>query len=45
MIMSPFSKVEMSLLVDSKAMEVLYEGDIKNDDKRSRTPECNETDG
>jgi hypothetical protein len=36
--MSPLSKIEMSPLVELEVLEVLYEGDIKNDDKRSRAP-------
>ena len=35
MIISPFSKVEMAPLVSCKAKEVLYEGDVKNDNERS----------
>ena len=35
MIMSPFSKVEMSPLVGLIAEEVAHEGDIENEYKRS----------
>ena len=38
MIMSPFSKVEMTPLVTLKVKEVLYEGDVENDVERSRAP-------